>query len=429
MDDGAIPTPDQTAFQQLFHAISEIGALGDGGITRLAASAEDGWARDALAGWLRERGAEIAIDRIGNLFALFPFAGAAAEWIFAGSHLDSQPSGGRFDGAYGVCAAAVAAAALARELSHARNPAPRRNLAVAVWTNEEGARFQPSLIGSSVFTGKLDLETALAASDGNGIALGDALQEIGYRGQSDLPHRPRCYVELHVEQGPVLERAGRKIGIVTGTWAARKMTLRFHGATAHTGPTPMAERRDALHAAAAAITRFHELLAAQHPSLHRSVGRLVVEPNSPNVVAERATAWFEIRGADLAAVNAAGETFLAVARAVAADLRVSVETVSDALRQPTALDQGGIALAHAEATASGLAPLELQTVAGHDAIALQQSKIPSILLFVPSVGGISHNTEEFTSDDDLLRGLAVLKRILARLISGADHSVGAAGNG
>jgi beta-ureidopropionase / N-carbamoyl-L-amino-acid hydrolase len=424
MDDGSCLVRDGAEFLQLFNAIAAVGATGDGGISRLAASAEDGQARDVLAAWAKAHGAEISVDRIGNLFCLFEFAGQDADWVFAGSHLDSQPGGGRFDGAYGVCAAVAAAAMLKQE----PDIAALRNLAVAVWTNEEGARFQPSLIGSSVFAGKLALEAALAARDESGITLREALRTIGYCGEADLRHRPDCYVELHVEQGPILERAGLPIGIVTGIWAARKITLRLRGATAHTGPTPMTERRDALHAAAKAVTRFHELLADHFPRLHRSVGRLIVEPNSPNVVAEAATAWFEIRGRDQDAVAAAGELFLEDVRRIAADLRVEVEILSDALRPAQALDPRGVALALNEATAAGFAHQEMQTVAGHDAIALQ-SVTPSILLFVPSAGGISHNTREFTKDEDLLRGLALLTRVLRRLISNrelSDHATSGA---
>jgi len=396
MDDGSGRLCDGAAFLQLFNAIATFGATGDGGLTRLAASTEDGKARDALAAWATARGAKIAVDRIGNLFCLFELAGPAARWVFCGSHLDSQPGGGRFDGAYGVCAAAVAAAMLKQE----SDIPPLRNLAVVAWTNEEGARFQPSLIGSSVFAGKLALDAALAARDEHGVTLGEALRTIGYRGETDLPHRPECYVELHVEQGPLLERAGLPIGVVSGIWAARKIALRLRGATAHTGPTPMAER---------------------YPFLHRSVGRLIVEPNSPNVVAETATAWFEIRGREQDAVTGAGELFLEDVRSIAGELRVEVEILNDSLRPAQALDPRGVALAQSEATAAGFPHLEMRTVAGHDAIALQ-AITPSILLFVPSVGGVSHNTGEFTEDQDLLRGLTLLTRVLRRLVSTRELS-------
>ncbi|MGO4837935.1 M20/M25/M40 family metallo-hydrolase, partial [Rhizobiaceae sp. 2RAB30] len=232
---------------------------------------------------MENHGARIARDAVGNQFACFDWAGEDAPWIFAGSHLDTQPRGGRFDGTLGVIAAGCAALDLGAE-THSGTFRPRCNLAVVNWTNEEGARYQPSLTGSTVFCGALSLDEALALRDGSGISLREALTATGIAGSTgNVPSRPAAYVELHVEQGRRLIEAGCRIGVVEGTWAARKMTVTWIGRAAHTGPTPMADRRDALLAAAQGIAAFEAVIAARHPNLHRSAARLVVEPNSPNV--------------------------------------------------------------------------------------------------------------------------------------------------
>ncbi len=298
MDSGPIQSGgDRLA--AIFDRISAIGARPGEGVTRLAASAEDGAARTQFVEWMTRGGARMAEDAVGNQFACFDWAGADAPWVFAGSHLDTQPRGGRFDGTLGVLTAGCAALGLQAEMS-AGGFNPTRNLAIVNWTNEEGARYQPSLTGSSVFSGALPLGDALALRDGAGISLGDALADIGVKGETgSVPPQPEAYVELHVEQGRTLVEAGHRIGVVEGTWAARKMTVRWIGRTAHTGPTPMADRRDALLAAAQGIAAFEAVTAERYPHLHRSAARLVVEPNSPNVVVERATVWFELRGLDI----------------------------------------------------------------------------------------------------------------------------------
>ncbi|WP_234707689.1 M20/M25/M40 family metallo-hydrolase, partial [Pseudomonas amygdali] len=197
----------------------------------MAASAEDGRVRDLFRDWLKEHGFEVRVDAIGNLFGLMTFD-PQAPYLLCGSHLDSQPSAGRFDGVYGVLAAAVAVSSLARQLRE-RGEIPACNLAVVNWTNEEGARFQPSLIGSGVFTGALALENAWESRDGDGIRLKDALQAIGYLGNDQVDLNIAGYVEIHVEQGTGLESSQTAIGVVRETWAALKRRVRFDGEQNH----------------------------------------------------------------------------------------------------------------------------------------------------------------------------------------------------
>jgi beta-ureidopropionase / N-carbamoyl-L-amino-acid hydrolase len=406
----------------IFERISLIGARHGEGVTRLAASAEDGAARAVLATWMVQGGARMAQDAVGNQFACFDWAGEGSPWIFAGSHLDTQPRGGRFDGALGVLAAGCAALDLDAEMRAGR-ARPTRNLAVVNWTNEEGARYQPSLTGSSVFSGGLPLGDALALTDGAGISLRDALAAIGvYGGTGSIPPRPEAYVELHVEQGRTLAEAGRRIGVIEGTWAARKMTVTWIGRAAHTGPTPMADRRDALLAAAQGIAAFEAVVAASHPHLHRSAARLIVEPNSPNVVVERATVWFELRGLDVAELDKAGESVLAAFKTAAASTGTKLEIAADTLRPPADMDNQLMAIVDETARSCGFEPLAMRSVAGHDAVALQNSGIPSALIFIPSIDGIAHHPDEFTHPEDVQAGHTVLTAVLRRLVQGGFHA-------
>ncbi|MBY5760235.1 Zn-dependent hydrolase [Rhizobium leguminosarum] len=409
-------------FAAIFDEISTIGARPSEGVTRLAASAEDGVARGLFAAWMEQGGARIALDAIGNQFVCFDWAGTDAPWIFAGSHLDTQPRGGRFDGTLGVLAAGCAALDLSEQASAGRLK-PTRNLAVVNWTNEEGARYQPSLTGSAVFSGALPLDDALTLRDGAAISLKDALAAIGINGEKGtVPPSPKAYVELHVEQGRKLLEAGRSIGIVEGTWAARKTTVRWIGRAAHTGPTPMVDRRDALLAAAQGIAAFEDVIAANFPLLHRSAARLVVEPNSPNVVVDRATVWFELRGPDVAELDVAGQAALAAFEKSAADTGTQLEIVADALRNPATMDGQLMTIVGRAARSSGFEPLTMRSVAGHDAVALQNSGVPSALIFVPSVDGIAHHPDELTLPDDVQAGLTVLTATLRRLIEGESHA-------
>lgn len=419
--DSAARNP-KMALAAIFDRISAIGARDGEGVTRLAASAEDGVARAIFADWMTHGGARMAHDAIGNQFACFDWAGEGAPWIFAGSHLDTQPRGGRFDGTLGVLAAGCAARDLQAE-TQTGGFRPSRNLAVVNWTNEEGARYQPSLTGSGVFSKTLPLDDALALRDGAGITLGEALAAIGVDGGTGtVPPRPEGYVELHVEQGRLLTEAGRRIGVVEGTWAARKMTVRWIGRAAHTGPTPMADRRDALLAAAQGIAAFEALLAAYYPHLHRSAARLVIEPNSPNVVVERATVWFELRGLAVAELDRAGQAVLATFEKAAADTGTRLEIIADTLREPAGMDGRLMASADNAARACGFEPVTMRSVAGHDAVALQNSGIPSALIFIPSVDGIAHHPDELTHPDDVAAGILMLTTLLRRLAEGDSHA-------
>jgi len=404
-----------TELHNLIATFAGIGATGDGGVCRLTATPLDKEARDLFLREIGNRGLLPRIDPIGNMFGVAVLAPASKDVVITGSHLDSQPTGGRYDGCYGVLAGLLAVQAV-RDRAVANPGKARCNLAVANWTNEEGARFQPSLTGSAVFAGSLPLEQAYACKDGDGITLGDALAAIGYRGASPPEFEPVRYVELHVEQGDQLERAAADIAAVSGAWMTRKMTVVFEGEVSHTGPTPMANRRDALRAAARAIEALYSEIERANAGAHAAAARISVFPNSPNVVAGRVRVWFEVRHEDEAVVLAITDRFLARIAQEAAAIGVQVSIAADERRAAPMLDPVGLDIVRHVAGDLGMKTLVLKTVTGHDALAIQK-RMPSSLIFVPSQGGLSHNPREFTAPESLDKGYEVLVETLWRMVT------------
>jgi N-carbamoyl-L-amino-acid hydrolase len=404
-----------TELHDLIAAFAAIGATEDGGVCRLTATLSDKAARDLFLREIGNRGLLSRIDPIGNMFGVAVLAPASKDVVIAGSHLDSQPTGGRYDGCYGVLAGLLAVQAV-RDRAVANPGRARRNLAVANWTNEEGARFQPSLTGSAVFAGSLPLERAYACEDGDGVTLGDALAGIGYRGASPLEFEPVRYVELHVEQGDQLERAAADIAAVSGAWMTRKISVVFDGEVSHTGPTPMANRRDALRGAARAIEALYIEIEHANAGAHAAAARISVFPNSPNVVAGRVRVWFEIRHENEVVVDAISDRFLARIEKEAAAIGVQISIVVDERRAAPMLDPAGFEMVRSVASDLGMKVLALKTVTGHDALAIQK-RTPSSLIFVPSQGGLSHNPREFTAPEALDRGYDVLVETLWRMVT------------
>lgn len=297
---------DEAAFLELLCDLGKIGAVEGGGVCRLAASPADGKARDFLARQFAQLGAMQSVDVIGNQFGRMPF-GAGQGAVLCGSHLDTQPTGGRYDGALGIAAAVMAARILARHSTAARY---RHDLVLCNWTNEEGARFTPSLTGSSAFVGNLELETANRLRDGAGVTLGDALAAIGYAGKDTGPRDAVAAVELHIEQGSVLEQTGAMIGIVERNWAARKLCLCFRGEPSHTGPTAKPLRKDALLAAARFVGLAHDLANAHPADPILAIARIENGPNSANVISCETRIWVEIRHPDMDVCAALGAEVL-----------------------------------------------------------------------------------------------------------------------
>ena len=395
---------------------SGFGAVeGTGGVERQAASEADGQHRRWFAELLEAHGFSVRRDAIGNQFGLLELV-PGAPYVLTGSHMDSQPTAGRFDGAYGVMASAHACFRIAEELRASPERA-RFNLAVVNWFNEEGSRFKPSMMGSSVFTGKLALEEALATTDPAGVTVQHALDALGERGElSELP--VASYAEIHVQQGRSMEEDGVTIGLVNATWAAHKFEFRVTGEQAHSGSTLMNERRDALLGASRLIVAARELVDAfDEGALHTACGEISVYPNSPVVVASEVRLLIDLRSPSEAVIRDAYERMMAVVERVSREDRVAIEIVAEHAWDQNPYPEAGVELAREVAEQLGMSHGRVMTVAGHDSTNMKDS-VPTIMLFVPSVNGVSHNLHEFTKDEDLLSGLDHLTGVIGRLAAG-----------
>lgn len=383
------------------------------GVTRLCASAEDGAARDLFCQFAQAAGAVIKIDAVGNQFAHFNLTGQEhAQTVMMGSHLDSQSRGGRFDGTLGVAAALCVGAELMR--ASQAGASFKADFIAVNWTNEEGARYRPSLLGSGVYAGALEAEYALSRKDDQEVTLREALALIGYLGADAPPPLPASYLELHVEQGSVLEDAGASIGIVTRNWGALKIDVSFLGEQAHTGPTLMERRRDALLGAAYAIAGVREIAARWPGLVHSSVARILVEPNSANVVPAEVRIAVEIRSADHKLLREAKAMVQTMLGEAASRAEVAYEITSSVERPARNLPEGPVSLMRECADEEGLRSLAMDTVAGHDALSLL-ALCPVGLVFVPSIGGITHNEAENTAPADIEAGLKLCLLAAGRL--------------
>jgi N-carbamoyl-L-amino-acid hydrolase len=408
-------SPTDAQFLSDFTTMGAFGATGNGGVDRQAATAADGEQRRWLAGLLADRGFEVRYDRIGNQWGLLELV-PGAPYVVIGSHMDSQPTAGKYDGAYGVLAAAHAAFRCAAQHGGSAGPTPVLNIAVVNWFNEEGSRFKPSMMGSSVYTGKLALQDALAVRDAAGVSVEEALDAFGFRGDWDGPEAAAC-AEIHIEQGRSMERDGITIGLVHSNWAANKYEFVVHGEQAHTGSTAIADRHDALLGASLLVVAARGIADAFPGVVHTSVGQLDVYPNSPVVVPSRVTLLLDLRSADepaLAQADAMLHERVAQAEAAA---RVRIERRTSHSWPVTPYQPEGVELAAKVAADLGLTHQPVMTLAGHDSTNMKDI-VPTVMLFVPSVDGISHNEAEYTRDADLVAGLAVLTEVLVRLTTG-----------
>lgn len=408
-------TAQDTAFVQDFRTMSAFGATENGGVDRQAATIPDGEQRRWLTSLLEERGFTVKFDHAGNQWGLYE-AVPGAPFVVVGSHMDSQPTAGRYDGAYGVLAAAHAAFRLVARWE-AGATAPKFNLAVVNWFNEEGSRFKPSMMGSSVYTGKLELEDALNTKDAAGVTVRDALDAIGCRGTYEGPEAAYC-AEIHIEQGRSMEREGITIGLVSSNWAANKYEFVVHGEQAHTGSTVISDRKDALLGASMLVVAARELADRFPGVLHTSVGQLNVYPNSPVVVPSRVNLLLDLRSADEAVLAEADAMLHARIAAIERLANVSVEKHHSHSWAVTPYQPEGVELAAKVAADLGLSNKEVMTLAGHDSTNMKDL-VPTVMLFVPSVDGISHNEHEYTTDEDIVAGLTMLTEVVARLCDGA----------
>ena len=391
-------------------ALAAIGDTGDGGCARLALTPQDAAGRDLVLTWMRDLGLDITIDGIGNVVATQPGFDPLIAPVMTGSHIDTVRTGGRYDGNLGVLAGLEVIEAL-----RAAEYQLDRPVAVGFFTNEEGARFAPDMLGSLVFAGGLQLEAALDICDVDGATVGDELRSIGYAGIGACPARPpHAFVELHVEQGPVLEAEELALGAVTGVQGIAWQELTIVGQSNHAGTTPMSLRHDAAYAAAAITTFVRELAVRMGPPQVGTVGVIDLHPDLVNVVAATARLTVDLRNTD---DQLLGDAEARLARFIAElSEREGVTITSRPLArfEPVIFDERVISLIETIAESRGRSVRRMPSGAGHDAQMLARL-CPTGMIFVPSAGGISHNPAEYTAPADLLAGAEVLLDVLVEL--------------
>lgn len=380
----------------------------DNSCCRLALTDADRCGRDMVRGWMEDAGLQIQVDRIGNIIGLRPGARYGRP-VMTGSHIDTVATGGPYDGAYGV----LAGIEVIRTLNDA-GIGTRHPLAVAVFTNEEGARFQPDMMGSLVFAGGLSIEAALAAESEDGAVLGEELARIGYAGSAPCGSPPRAFVELHIEQGPVLDKEGGALGAVQDLQGILWHELVIRGMSNHAGTTPMRLRHDAGYCAARISVFVRELAQRMGGSQVGTVGVTRLVPNLVNVIAREARITVDLRNTDAALLQQAGEALnqfvgeLARAEGVAIEVRQLVST------PPVRFDEDLLATIESVAADLGHDIRRMTSGAGHDAQMIARM-CPAAMIFVPSVGGISHNPREHTDPQHIELGANVLLHTMMRL--------------
>jgi len=388
--------------RERFERFNEIGATDRGGVNRPALSDANRRARDTLVEWFEAAGLAVTVDEMGNVFGRRAGRDDDRPPVLVGSHVDSQYNGGRFDGVVGVLGGL--------EIVETLNDAgveTDRPVEVVSWTNEEGVRFQPDMLGSGVFAGKFDVGFAHDLTDRDGARFGDELDRIGYRGDAPCEPRPlHRYFELHVEQGPVLEDAGVPVGVVEGVYGFAWLEATFEGSADHAGPTPMHHREDALVAAADVVTAVRRLAGAGD-DLVGTVGSLGVEPDAVNVIPERVTATVDVRSYDDAVIDAAVEQVRREIHHAATREGVDADVAELMRIAPEVFDEAAVSEVAAAAEAVGADHRHLVSGAGHDASYLSRV-CPTGMVFVPSVGAVSHSEDEFTEWDDVVTGTDVL---------------------
>jgi len=391
-------------------ALAEIGAIeGTHGCARLALTDEDRAGRDLVVSWMRDLGLEITIDGIGNVVGVMDGEGDGPP-VMTGSHIDTVRTGGRYDGNLGVLAGLEVI-----ETLQSAGVTPARDLAVAFFTDEEGARFPPDMLGSLVYADGMGVEEAHAIVGIDGAVLGEELNRIGYLGAAPLPGQvPHAFVELHVEQGPVLETDGVTIGAVTGVQGISWTEVTVTGQSNHAGTTPMHLRKDPGVVAVRTAAFVRELADDLGAPQVATVGRMELHPNLVNVVPASATFTIDLRHTDNAVLVEAEQRTHAFLAAAAADEGCTVETRSLARFDPVAFDDRVVGTVELAAAAHGHSVMRMPSGAGHDAQMLARV-CPTGMVFVPSVDGLSHNPAEYTAPADLEAGANVLLRVMLDL--------------
>lgn len=404
----------QVSEQRLWQRHEQLAAIGrteHGGVNRQALSAEDFVASRQLIQWGQAIGMHASRDAAGNVFLTLAGSDPDAPAVMSGSHLDSQPTGGKYDGVYGVLAALEACEAI-----HAAGITPRRNIEVVAWMNEEGSRFAPGMMGSAVFAGARGLGDIEPVVDSRGVSVKSALAEAA-EALDDVVLRPvggklAAYVEAHIEQGPVLERDGTTIGVVTGIQGKRTFQVTVQGEAAHAGTSTRAERRDALLAALEMVRALTQRMHDAEDIVKFTVGRFTVTPNAPSVVPSSVTFSIDLRHPDSAVLRELGDAIEGICRSNVGVCEVLVKELSTAmsLEFPDAMR----GLIRSAADKLGVTWQDILSTAGHDARYLHEV-CPSAMIFIPCHLGITHNEAELITSADAAAGARVLTEVLLKL--------------
>ena len=399
--------------ERLLERIAELAQIGEiegtKGCSRLAFTDADREGRDLVVTWMRDLGLTVTIDAVGNVVASTNPDGASGA-VMAGSHIDTVGTGGRYDGNLGVLAGLeVIEATLAADIELARP------LAVAFFSNEEGSRYAPDMMGSLAYVGGMSVEAVLQVEGSDGTVVGEELDRIGYRGSSPCPGvTPHAFVELHIEQGPVLDKENIQIGIVEGVQGISWTELTLIGQSNHAGTTPMSLRRDPMRAAAEVVVAARSIASEIGGSQVATVGSLHLHPNLVNVVPASATMTVDLRNTDEASLQLAEEQLRLGVAAIAEDEDVTVERRSLARFEPVEFDGRVVEQIEQLAEQTGLSTKRMPSGAGHDAQMMARI-CPTGMIFVPSLDGISHNPAEHTDEKDLIAGAQLLSDTMLAL--------------
>lgn len=403
-----ISSQSKKELHSLLANYKKIGKNINDGIDRVALTKGDKEGRDYFIKLLKENNFEVKIDSIGNIFGLITF-NKENEFILSGSHIDSQPNGGNFDGILGVLNAFTVIKELVNTFKK-EGLRSKYNLAVVSWTNEEGARFQPSILGSSVYTGKIDINDAYKIIDSNRISVKDSLLEINYLGKDNFD-KPAKYIETHVECGRILENNENQIGIINNYWGCHKHNIHLTGEQSHTGPTPMSQRKDALHAASLIITELKNMSDSSKKTLHTSVGKIDVYPNSPNVVPGFVSLFSEIRSPYEDTLKENFIHFENFIQNVSLNTGIKIKINSHSKRDAGKFDESINMKIEKILKKNQIRYQYLDTIAAHDAVPLSKI-VPSTVFVTPSVNGIIHDPKEYTKPEDLEICLDILYQYL-----------------
>jgi N-carbamoyl-L-amino-acid hydrolase len=403
--DGSIRADENRLWTSLME-MGRIGATPGGGVGRIALTELDKQARDLFVGWCEESDCTVRVDPMGNIFARRAGSDAELAPIMTGSHLDTQPLGGKFDGIYGVLAGLEAVRAMNDARITTRAP-----IEVVVWTDEEGVRFS-GMLASGVFSGVYTLEEALARTDSDGVTMAAALEAIGYAGSAPIGgNPPQAFFEAHIEQGPILEAEGKTVGVVMGAQGQRCFQVTVTGEEGHAGTLPMTLRRDALLGAARMVAAVNGIAFEHEPHPVITVGSIDARPNSPNTISGQTRFSIDSRHPDDAVLATVEQQMRASCAAVAneARLELSFDLVSE--RASVSFDEGCVESIRNAAEQLAIPHRDMYSGAGHDACNLALAA-PTGMIFVPCERGISHNEQENAKPEDLADGCSVLTHVL-----------------